>query len=123
MGDMEEDVKEIVLTIASYMLQLAGQGESLEENKEKAICVIKNGKAYQKFLELIKKQKGDISYFDKIPKANYVIEVKAEEEGYVYQLDAGACGEISLALGAGREKKEDTIDPLARNSIKEKNRR
>lgn len=123
LGKMEDDVKEIVLTIASYMLYLAKKGKNLEENKKKAISVIESGKAYQKFLELIEKQKGDIRYLDQMPKAKYSLEIKAAAEGYIVMVDAKICGETSLALGAGRQRKEDTIDSLARNDIKKENRR
>ena len=63
-GDIEEDVKEIVLEIVSYILKLAGKGDNLEENKQKAMEVIENGKAYNKFKELVQKQDGDIQYLE-----------------------------------------------------------
>ena len=56
---MEEDVKNIVLTIASYILKFAGFGDDLEANKKKAMENIENGKAYKKFIELVGKQGGD----------------------------------------------------------------
>ena len=85
---MEEDVRKIVLEISAYILKLAGFGDSLEENKKKALENIENGKAYIKFLELVKKQGGDVEYLNNIPKANFVVEVKSEEEGFVRVLDA-----------------------------------
>ncbi len=85
---MEEDVREIVLEISAYILKLAGFGNSLEENKKKVLENIENGKAYKKFLELVEKQGGDIGYLNNIPRANFIVEVKAEEEGFVKMLDA-----------------------------------
>lgn len=90
-GDIEEDVKEIVLEIVSYILKLAGKGDNLEENKQKAIEVIENGKAYEKFKELVQKQGGDISYLEKMSKAKYITEVKAEAKGYITNLNARDC--------------------------------
>ena len=90
-GDIEEDVKEIVLEIVSYILKLAGKGNNLEENKQKAMEVIQNGEAYKKFKELIQKQGGDISYLEKMPKAKYITEVKAEAKGYITNLNARIC--------------------------------
>lgn len=85
---MEEDVRDIVLTISAYILKLAGLGDNLEDNKKKAEENIKNGKAYKKFLELVEKQGGDVKYLESIPKAKYIVEVKAKEAGYIKELDA-----------------------------------
>ena len=46
-GDMPEDLKEVVLELGANMLQLAGKGENLEENKLKMLETIQNGKACQ----------------------------------------------------------------------------
>ena len=115
---MEEDIKNIVLTIASYILKFAGFGDDLEANKKKAMENIENGKAYKKFMELVSKQGGDTKYLENIPKAKYVCELKAEKEGFVVDLDAEKCGRVSLEIGAGRMTKEDKIDHLARNCLK-----
>jgi len=90
-GKMEEDVKEIVLEISSYILKLAGLGEDIEENKKRVMENIKNGLSYKKFTELIKKQNGDISYLDNIPKAKYIIPIKSEISGIVNTLNARKC--------------------------------
>lgn len=42
---MEEDVKEIVLTLSAYIMKLAGLGENIEENKKKAVRNIENRKS------------------------------------------------------------------------------
>lgn len=44
-GKMEEDVKEIVLTLSAYIMKLAGLGEDIEENKKKAVRNIENRKS------------------------------------------------------------------------------
>lgn len=102
-GDIEEDVKEIVLEIVSYILKLAGKGDNLEENKQKAMEVIENGKAYNKFKELVQKQDGDIQYLEDIPKAKYIVEVNAEEKGYITNLNARTCRRGSNRLGCSEE--------------------
>lgn len=111
--DMKEDVKEVVLTLGAYMIKLAGFGENIEENKQKILEKIKTNQAYQKFLQLVENQGGDISYLEdttKFKKANYILPVKANKEGYVSSIDAKQVGELSGSLGAGRLKKEDKID-------------
>jgi len=112
-GEMPEDLQQVVLELGSYMIKLAGFGENIEENKQKMIENIKNGKAYNKFLELIQNQNGDISYIEnpeKFEKAKYIVEVQAKEEGYIYEINAEEIGKLACKLGAGRTKKEDLID-------------
>ena len=109
-GKMEEDVKQVVLTIASYIIKLAGQGDNLEENKEKILEKIQSGAAYEKFTQLVEKQYGDVEYLSNIQKAKYIIPIKSEKEGYIAKLTAEEIGRASLTLGAGRQKKEDEID-------------
>lgn len=112
-GNMPEDIKEIITTIGSYIIKLAGKGNNLEENKIKILENINNGKAYNKFLELVQNQNGNIEYIkntDKFEKAKYILPVTSKEDGYVYKLNAEEVGKISVNLGAGRIKKEDSID-------------
>lgn len=112
-GDMPEDLYQVVLELGSHMLKLAGIGKNIEENKQKMIENIKNGKAYNKFLELIKNQNGDISYIEdinKFEKAKYIVPVCAKEEGYINEINAEEVGKLACELGAGRLKKEDEID-------------
>ena len=112
-GNIPEDIKEIITTIGSYIIKLSGKGDNLEENKVKILENIKNGKAYNKFLELIQNQNGNIKYIkntDKFEKAKYIIPVVSDKDGYVEKLNAERVGKISVNLGAGRIKKEDSID-------------
>ncbi len=88
---MEDEVKEIVLEISSNILKLAGFGDDLEENKKKVLENIQNGKAYEKFIELISRQGGDTNFLKDIPKAKYIEEIKSEQNGYVTKLDAEKC--------------------------------
>ena len=127
-GNIAEDVKEVVLALGSNMLKLAGKGDNLEENKQKMLENIQNGKAYAKLKELVANQGGDVSYLedtDKFKKAKYempvvfdgIIEKKEEadkrviELGIVKRLSAEEIGKLSVFLGAGRMKKEDEIEP------------
>ena len=111
-GKMEKDVEEVVLLLGSNMMKLAGLGENIEENKNRIKENIRNGKALEKFRELVINQGGDISYIDnieKFPKAKYIIPLVAEKNGVIESLDAEKVGKISVFLGARRIKKEDTI--------------
>lgn len=122
-GDMPEDLRQVVLELGSYMIKLAGKGDDIEENKQKMIENIKNGKAYNKLLELVTNQNGDISYIEnieKFEKAKYIVPVYAKEQGYIYEINAEQIGKLACKLGAGRVRKEDAIDKVVGIEIKKK---
>lgn len=112
-GDMEDDVKQVVLELGSNMIKLAGFGDDIETNKQKMLDIIDSGVAYIKFLELIENQGGDVSFINDISKfenAKYIQPVLTEKTGYIKSIKAEKLGKISCDLGAGRIKKEDVID-------------
>lgn len=112
-GEIESDVREVVLELGAYILLLDGKGKNIEENKKAIEEAINTGIAYKKFLELIQSQGGDISYIEnleKFEKAKFKMEVIAEKSGYVQKIDAEEVGKIASYLGAGRIKKEDNIN-------------
>ena len=112
-ANMQDDVKEVILELGSYMIKLAEKGDNLEENKQKMLEVIQNGKALEKFKQLVKRQGGDVSFIEdtnKFEKAKYIVPVVAEEKGTIQSLRAEEVGKLSVYLGAGRLKKEDKID-------------
>ena len=112
-GNIEPDVKNVILELGAYILLLDGKGNDIEKNKQKIMNAINNGSAYNKFTELIKNQGGDISYIentDKFEKSKYKLPVIAEKEGFIHNINAENVGKIASFLGAGRMKKEDDID-------------
>lgn len=112
-GNMQDDVKDIILSLGSYMMKLAGKGDDIEQNKKMIMENINNKKALDKFKELIKNQGGDVSYIEdtsKFEKAKYIIPIKSEKIGYIKSMDNEKIGYISSSLGAGRLKKEDKIN-------------
>ena len=112
-GEMPEDVKQIVIALGAQMLIMAGMIKKAEEAKAKIEEVINNGKAYEKFEELVKKQGGDISYIKDISKfknAKHVIPILSDQSGIISKIKTEMLGNISVYIGAGRNKKEDKID-------------
>lgn len=112
-GNMQDDVKDIILSLGSYMMKLAGKGDDIEQNKKMIMENINNKKALNKFKELIKNQGGDVSYIEdtsKFERAKYIIPIKSEKIGYIKSMDNEKIGYISSSLGAGRLKKEDKIN-------------
>ena len=112
-GNMQDDVKNVILELGANILKLDGKGDNIQENKEKIEQVISNGDAYKKFLQLVENQGGDIGYIEnteKFTNAKYKMPVEAVKTGYVQKLNAEEVGKIAMHLGAGRMKKEDNID-------------
>lgn len=115
-GNMLPDVKEVVLTLGSYILKLAGKGDNIEENKAKIEMCLLSNLAYEKFIELVEKQEGDASYCrhpNQLKKAEKFVYVTKQEEGYIKEMRAELIGKVACYLGAGRTKKEDSIDMTA----------
>lgn len=115
-GDiMPNDIKEIIITFGAEMLHLAGRVSDINIGKSLILENIANGKAFEKFRELVINQGGDVSYIDnpdeKFEKARYIKPIIASKSGKIVKLDALNIGKLSCFLGAGRLKKEDKIDP------------
>ena len=122
-NEMPKDLKQVVLTLGSYMLKLAGKGNNIEENEEKLINNLKDKSAYNKFLELIQNQGGDITYIEnieKFEKAKFIEPIYSRKNGYIYEIDAKKVGKLACMLGAGRVKKEDEIDNAVGIVLKKK---
>ncbi|WP_337871698.1 thymidine phosphorylase [Ignavibacterium sp.] len=112
----KNDLTELSLILAGAMIFLGKKSKSLEEGIEKAITILNSGKAFNKFLEIVKAQGGDISYLEdpeKYPKSNYHKQIKLMNEGYLSFVNTYEIGMAAIDLGAGRLKKEDKIDPKA----------
>lgn len=112
-GNMPEDVKEVVLKLGSNMLKLAGISNNIEECEKLILQNIQNGNAYEKFIELVENQGGDIEYIkdtNKFEKAKYIMPVIADKDFKISEINAGKIGNLCVELGAGRIKKEDSID-------------
>jgi pyrimidine-nucleoside phosphorylase len=111
-GHGPADLTEICIDLAANMLFLAGKG-SIEDCKKTAMQEIENGEAFKKLKEMVAAQGGDTSVLDdnaKFEQAKVKHEVLAQSEGYLYAMNTEQCGIASVELGAGREKKEDSID-------------
>lgn len=115
-GEKVNDLLEVTLNLSGAMIYLGGKAKSIKEGIEISQEMIDNGKAYDKFLDIVKLQSGDITYLknlNKYSKSKVHEKLVADKTGYIESLDNFAIGMASLELGAGRMKKEDVIDPKA----------
>ena len=111
-GHGPKDFTEVCLTLAGYMLSLAGKG-SIEECIAMAKEAIADGSAYRKFMQVVESQGGDATLIEdttNFAQAKYSHSVKCKESGYIVSVNTESYGLASLALGAGRNTAEDSID-------------
>ncbi len=107
------DFREHCFTVSAHMLLLGEKADDLEKAHNMAEEAIKSGRAWEKFVQLVKAQDGDVSFIEhpeKLPTGSIKDEVTAEQDGYLCMVNAQSVGEASVLLGAGREKKGDPVD-------------
>lgn len=107
------DIAELTYDFGVIALLQTGRFIDKDTARDYLKELIHSGKAIEKFKELIEAQGGDssvINDYSKLPQANHKIEVKAETDGYVENIDAYKVAYGCKVLGAGREKKTDSID-------------
>lgn len=112
-GQGPDDLFELSLILGSKLLLLAKRADNEDEARKILIETIESGRAYDKFIEMVEYQGGDISYIknpDLFPKAKYIVEVKSKTAGYVQSINAEEVGKAALELGAGRERMDSLID-------------
>ena len=105
-GQGREDVTEFICELAQIMLDLANVEKSVSEIREH----LTNGAALKKFEEMIAAQGGDLEDLYRPSQAAYVVEVRAEQSGYITELPAMEFGLFAMRLGAGRAVKSDKLD-------------
>ena len=105
-GKGREDITDFICELAQIMLDLANVEKSVSEIREH----LTNGAALKKFEEMIAAQGGDLEDLYRPSQAAYVVEVRAEQSGYITELPAMEFGLFAMRLGAGRAVKSDELD-------------
>ena len=114
-GNIYGDLWIVCRELSCRMLMLAGVGDR-EKCAELVDEAVNSGEALRRFEMMVKSQGGDVSYIEntsKFEKASFSREVFAPADGYITHMDSENIGLTAVLLGAGREKKEDNIDPVA----------
>ena len=113
-GEGPADVMEVTYVLGSHMLILGGVASDESEARGKLEAVIKNGRALEKFREIVTAQGGDARVIDepgRLPQAKHQVTLAAPCAGVVSEVDAMQVALAALRLGAGRAKAEDPVDP------------
>ena len=105
-GNVKNDLYDLVIYLASHIVSL-GKNISIEDANKEVVKVLENGQAYQKFLELVSFQGGNLEKIEVAPK---IFSVKSIKSGFINIIDTTKLGEIVKEIGGGRETKEDVID-------------
>lgn len=108
------DLTRISLELAARMIFLGKAAASLEEARQVAESKLLDGSGYRKFKDVIQAQGGNpqvLDRFDLLPNASGAREILCPRTGYISMIDAEYIGMASSMIGAGRDTKEDAIDP------------
>ena len=102
-----DDLAAEVRHVATLLLDIKG----IPEGAVAIQNALSSGAAYEKFMAFVRAQGGDADALEDLPVSAEVSEVKSPRDGYVDRFGASDIGSAALALGAGRAKKGDRIDP------------
>ncbi len=113
-GGGPADLVEIVLTLGAEMLRLAGLADDTADARRRLDKARSDGSALEAFRCVVEAQGGNSAVVDDpglLPSAPHAFEMTAPRSGFVVRCDAYDVGMAAVRLGAGRERKEDDIDP------------
>jgi len=117
------DLMEVTYVLGGAMVFLGGKAASIEDGIRACESAIWSGRAYEKFLELVRAQGGDISLIEnpgRYPRSHMSIPVQSAGSGYITGFDTRQIGVLATELGAGRMKVDEEINPRAGILFKKK---
>ena len=106
------DIQALVIELATRLLIVSGKYRAPDASPA-VRDAISSGRALEKLRAMIAWQKGDarvVDDYSRLPGARARYAVKAEQSGYVMTMKADLIGRACKALGAGRQRIEDSID-------------
>jgi pyrimidine-nucleoside phosphorylase len=113
-GEGPQDLRELCLELAGWMLHLGGIAESVDEGKHLSEKLIASGKALARFRQMVELEGGDPESIDcpeKLRQAQHTMTLSSPKNGYVASIQCEQVGTACVVLGGGRERKEDSVDP------------
>jgi pyrimidine-nucleoside phosphorylase len=113
-GGGPEDLWQLCLELAGWMLYLGGASETVAAGKAASEKLIASGKALERFRKMVELQGGDPRTVDdpsKLPQAHHSSVLASPKSGYISSIRCEQVGTAGVILGGGRERKEDSVDP------------
>lgn len=112
-GELTGAVVDLCVEQAALMVSLA-RDLPLDAARAECRARLADGAAFATFARMVAAQGGDLERFDALlKKPTFKFRIQAMKSGYVTAIDAEKVGRVALALGAGRERAGDRIDPHA----------
>lgn len=112
----DSDIERLSCVLAGQILKMAGKASSLREGENMARDAIRSGNAWGRFQRWAVLQGGDIEALEALEnpcRASGHMDICAPDSGCITAMDCEAVGRAAMLTGAGREKKNDAIDPFA----------
>ena len=113
-GKQPDDLATVTFALAARMILLGAVAKTEKDAARMAREAVSSGAARRRFFEIIQAQGGDVRVLENpglLPKARHISFIKASRQGEILRADARKIGDGCNALGAGRTKLEDPIDP------------
>ena len=113
-GNGPVDLVDVSVELAARMLVLGGVEGSLPDADRRVRATVASGAGLERFRQIIEQQGGDprvVDDYARMPAAPERHVVTATANGFLTRLDAELVGRASVALGAGRDRVEDSVDP------------
>jgi pyrimidine-nucleoside phosphorylase/thymidine phosphorylase len=113
-GSGPADLREVTVELTAEMLLLGGAAPDRAAARARVAAAIADGRGLAKLEEIVRAQGGDpraLSDPERLPRAPRAWEVAAPSAGFVQAIDGEALGRAAVALGAGRARVEDRVDP------------
>jgi pyrimidine-nucleoside phosphorylase len=113
-GDRQSRFIELCLALVGHLAAMSGVCPDPQTGQERAAQALHSGAGLDRFRRLVEAQGGDphvVEDTSLLSTAPIVQDIHAPQGAWLATVDTEAIGRASGALGAGREAKEDVIDP------------
>jgi pyrimidine-nucleoside phosphorylase len=110
------DTRELTLALGAEMLVLGGRAKTLPSARALLERALADGSAFERFVRMVRAQGGDVRVVERperLPKARVRLPVRAKKSGVLVSADPLELALVAVALGAGRSRVEDRVDPGA----------
>jgi pyrimidine-nucleoside phosphorylase len=110
------DTRELTLALGAEMLVLGGRAKKLPSARALLERALADGSAFERFVRMVRAQGGDVRAVERperLPKARARLAVRAKKSGVLVTADPLELALVAVALGAGRSRVEDRVDPGA----------
>lgn len=115
-GEGPADTRELTLALGSEMLRLGGVAKTERSGRQLIAAALDDGRAFERFVRMVEAHGGDARVLHdpgRLPRAKARVAVESERDGFVRACDPLELGLVGVALGAGRTRADQAVDPAA----------